>query len=76
MKCMFCERTSEGLIHETSYWGVVLAFEQSYLGRCLVVLKRHCGDLAELRPEEWSDFAELSRNSSQPSEKLLAPPCF
>jgi len=76
MKCMFCERTSEGLIHETSYWRVVLAFEQSYLGRCLVVLKRHCGDLAELRPEEWSDFAELVKKLESALRKAFGATMF
>jgi len=49
----------DDLVYETKHWKVILDPDQSYLGRCYVSLKRHCGDLAELTKEEWLDFAEL-----------------
>jgi diadenosine tetraphosphate (Ap4A) HIT family hydrolase len=49
------------IILETTQWIIILSKDQAYLGRCLVVLKRKCGDLAELTPEELSDFLEVVR---------------
>lgn len=61
MGCEYCEKSSKdnNFIYETKYWIIFLAKDQSYLGRCVVVLKRHCGDLAELKDEEWLDFKEI-----------------
>lgn len=47
------------LLHETEYWLIYLAPSQRYLGTCVVVLKRICRDLNQLKPEEWTDFAEI-----------------
>jgi len=43
-------------LFETKYWDVVLADEQSYLGRSVIILKRPCGELSELTSEEGNDF--------------------
>ena len=60
MECINCQVPNpDNLVYETKHWKVVLAPDQSYLGRCYVALKRHCGDLAEMEKEEWLDFAEL-----------------
>lgn len=48
-------------IFETSYWQIKLMNEQMYLGRCVVVLKRSCGDLAGLTNEETLDFLVVVR---------------
>jgi diadenosine tetraphosphate (Ap4A) HIT family hydrolase len=44
------------LIYQTNFWKVILMPDQTYLGRCVVVLNRKCGSLAELSSEEISDF--------------------
>lgn len=60
MDCICCQKQNQDdIIYETKYWIVTLSSEQSYLGRCYVTLKRHCGNLSELKQEEWSDFIEL-----------------
>lgn len=46
-------------ILETPLWEVILMEDQRYLGRCVLVLKRSCGDLAELKQEEILDFFDL-----------------
>jgi diadenosine tetraphosphate (Ap4A) HIT family hydrolase len=51
--------STENLVFETPYWKIILMDEQRYLGRCVVVLKRSCGDLAELNKEETLDFFEV-----------------
>lgn len=61
MTCDICNfvKTNNNAILETDYWIVLLADDQSYLGRCYVTLKRHCGDLADLDKEEWNDLFQL-----------------
>ena len=76
MECRYCEETDKNLIYETKHWKVFLAFEQSYLGRCVVVLKRHCGDLAELKREEWLDFVELVRKLESALRKAFGATMF
>lgn len=44
---------------ETQYWKIVLIPNQLYLGRSVLVLKRPCGDLADLSQTEVLDFFEL-----------------
>lgn len=46
------------ILFETSYWKVILFEDQSYLGRCVILLKRNCGELSSLTFKEWSDFSE------------------
>ena len=47
------------LIYETALWRVVLPQNQCLLGRCVVSLKRHCGDLAGLTPDELLDWLKV-----------------
>ena len=56
MVCSFCQSDTRGIIHSTKYWNIFLSDDQTYLGRSIIVLKRHCKDLAELKKEEWLDF--------------------
>lgn len=46
----------QDIIYETTNWKIILTDDQNYLGRCIVVLKRKCGDLAELEEDEILDF--------------------
>lgn len=46
-------------IYDTKYWEIVLASEQYYFGRCVVVLKRECGELSGLTNEEFLDLLEI-----------------
>jgi diadenosine tetraphosphate (Ap4A) HIT family hydrolase len=60
MTCPICAWSSENhnypLLFESGFWRVVLAPNQCLLGRCVIHLKRHAGDLAELTPEEVVDW--------------------
>src|SRR3989344_5662650 len=46
----------DDFIYETQYWRIVLNANQTYLGRCVIILKRPCGDLAEITESEILDF--------------------
>ncbi|MDO8571847.1 MAG: HIT family protein [bacterium] len=48
----------KNIIHESLHWRVILMPDQTYLGRSVVVLKRKCGDLAEVTHEEILDFMD------------------
>ena len=57
--CKWCNLTDEDkkyILFEDEYWATFLADEQDYVGRCIVVLKRHAGALAELSDEEWASL--------------------
>ncbi len=56
-KCEWCEfDEKEWLLFKTSNWMIYLADVQDYVGRCILVSKRHCGSLSELNTSEWSDL--------------------
>ncbi len=49
----------DNLIFETNHYKVILAEDQMYFGRCVVMLKRPCGTLAEVIEEEMLDLLKL-----------------
>ena len=58
LKFLFIIMEEEFMLFETKFWKVILSDEQSYLGRCVILLKRDCGELSNLKSEEWLDFNE------------------
>ena len=66
MECAICAWKPDNLqyrfIYETKLWRVVLAPNQCLVGRCVVNLKRHSGNLAELTKEEILDWLDLVKN--------------
>ena len=63
LECIYCRelesRNYGNYIFQTDYWIVFLAPNQSNIGTCVVALKRHYGNLAGLKSEEWVDFGEI-----------------
>jgi len=63
MNCPICswspDNTDYLFISETQYWRICLAPNQSMLGRCVIHLKRHAGDLADLSEDELLDFLNV-----------------
>ncbi len=60
--CEWCNLTDEDkryLLYEDEYWMLFLADEQDYIGRSILVLKRHCASLSELNEEEWKVLHNL-----------------
>ena len=47
------------LVYENPIWRVILAPNQYLLGRCVIHLKRHCGDLAGMTSEEVLDWLNV-----------------
>ncbi len=63
MTCFLCSWSAAEInypfVYETAHWRVVLAPNQSLLGRCVVQLKRHVGGLAEGTPDELLEWLEV-----------------
>ena len=63
MECPICawspEKNNYLFIWESGLWRVVLAPNQSLLGRCVVHLKRHAGDLAHLARADVLEWLEI-----------------
>ncbi len=60
--CVWCNLSEEDKkyqVHETAFWSVFLSDEQDYIGRCILVLKRHCGSMSELTVNEWEELRKL-----------------
>lgn len=61
-KCSWCTLSAEErkwMPMQTASWTVYMADEQDYIGRCVLVLNRHCGRLSELTDSEWTDLKHL-----------------
>lgn len=60
--CEFCNLTDEDKkwrLCEAPYWDIYLADKQDYIGRCIIVLKRHCGSLSQLEGAEWTELKSI-----------------
>ena len=59
-QCEWCDyQENKWLLHKSLYWSVYLADVQDYVGRCILVLNRHCGRLSELDISEWIDLKTM-----------------
>ena len=54
--CNLTDKERQYLLYENQYWSVYLADEQDYIGRCIVVSRRHCASIAELEASEWDNL--------------------
>lgn len=58
--CEWCNfQEKEWLLFDTEKWSVYLADVQDYVGRCILVSKRHCGSISELNSTEWLDLKNI-----------------
>ena len=60
--CVWCNLSEEDkqfLLYESESWSVFLSDEQDYIGRCILVLKRHCNSLSGLTDVEWYELRIL-----------------
>ena len=58
--CEWCDyKEYEWLLHKSLHWSVYLADVQDYVGRCILVLNRHCGSLSELDISEWIELKTI-----------------
>ncbi len=59
-RCEWCDfQEKEWLLLETPSWSLYLADIQDYVGRCILVLNRHCGNISELTTQEWLELKDI-----------------
>ena len=61
--CNLSEEDKQFQVYDGRSWSVFLADEQDYIGRCILVLKRHCNSLSELTDDEWDELHDLIRKT-------------
>ena len=59
--CNLSEEDKQFQLYESGSWYVFLSDEQDYIGRCILVLKRHCNSMSELTDDEWNELLNLVR---------------
>ena len=57
--CSNPEEYKKFQIKEYTYWKIELHGNQCYLGRCIVMLKRHIEDLFEISPDERDELFQI-----------------
>lgn len=74
MKCFSCDPKNfdKDFIFESNYWRIHLNEEQSYLGRCVIVAKKHSASLSELPSEEWLDLLEVIKKLEKSISKAFS----
>jgi len=57
--CNLTEKEKKYLLFEGNCWNVYLADKQDYIGRCILVLDRHCKSISQLNDAEWLELKVL-----------------
>ena len=57
--CNLSDQDKQYLLYDGALWMVFLADEQDYIGRCILVSKRHCKMLSELTAAKWGELRDL-----------------
>ena len=57
--CSLSEEDKQFQVYESKAWSVFLADEQDFIGRCILVLRRHCGSMSDLTEDEWDELRRL-----------------
>lgn len=77
MTCKFCHRDNKNLvIKEYDYWTSELCNNQAYLGRCLVILKRHTEDLFDITKDEAEELFNISKSTRDSLVEIFKPDLF
>ena len=72
--CNLSEEDKQFQVYESKSWSVFLSDEQDYIGRCILVLNRHCNSLSELTDDESWGFAPNPTLAVWQGNKLLLFP--
>ena len=75
MKCFMCRTVKDKkfFIRDYNKWKVVLHPNQCYLGRCLIIAKRHVEDLFEINDQEEKELFEVVRKLKGALEEVFNP---
>jgi len=80
MDCPICSWTSDDpdylFLSQTKFWRICLAPNQSLLGSCVISLKRHCGDLANLTQDELLEFLDVIKRVEESTQRAFGATMF
>lgn len=57
--CNLSAKDKNWQFYENEYWIVFLADKQDYIGRCLVMSKRHIENMSQINMEEWLSLKDI-----------------
>lgn len=77
-ECDICRANSEQLANllKTKHWLVNLSYDQGYLGRAYVTLRRHKGTLSDLTQNEWLDYIDIVKRLEKACGEALGATLF
>ena len=64
------------IILESEYLRLALNRNQNLLGKCILVLRRHCEAVADLTPDEWADLQPQVKHATERLIRAFAPDHF
>lgn len=77
--CSMCQDLPEYekfLIHKYNYWRVELYSNQSYLGRCVIILNRHLEDFFDITHDELNELYFISKKLRDAIKSSFHPDLF
>lgn len=77
--CEFCDLLPDDekwMFYESDFWKIYLSDKQDYIGRCIIVSKRHCESLACLNLNEWDDLKCIINSLEKMVSKILHATMF
>ncbi len=76
--CLFCARPIEpkDYVGSQSYWHIIVNRNQNYLGKTMLVLKRHEIDVTALTTSEQTEFWQLLAHTRKALDLLFQPDHF
>ena len=73
--CALCERLSY-VVERGELWTLAMNLNQNLLGKCVLVLNRHCESVAELTAAEWADLHPQIRRTTKALDGLFQPELY
>ena len=74
--CDLCRPDLGPLVTSSSYWRLIINYNQNLLGKCFWVLRRHLEAVPDLSVEEWSDLHLQLARTTEALTALFSPDHF
>lgn len=74
--CVLCDDNLEPLIGESIHWIHILNYNQDFLGKSMIVLRRHLESVTDLANDEWIDLQEQLKIATNALQAAFAPVHF
>ena len=74
--CGLCGGDLKPEIADSAHWDHILNKNQDFLGKSMIVLKRHLTSVAELEEAEWSDLRQQVKMATEALKDAFSPVHF